>query len=537
LIWLRRICQLVSLGGFIALLIAALNQLALLIPENFFLRLDPLIFLGVSISARSLALSYIPALVVIASGPFLGRAFCGYVCPMGTTLEGGKFLVKARRDKSALSKYSAWKYLLLILILFAAFTGVSLVFLASPISLITRLYTVVFIPLATFLGEFFLWAVQPLAEHFDWSGLIYMQIKPRYFATAAFVAAFFGALLIFARISPRLWCRCLCPAGALLSLTSFKPLLRRRVSEACSDCGRCQRLCPMQAIPADPRQTSHQECLLCARCQKACPEGAISYWGKTPDRRAAVSPYLPNRRQVVVAGAVGLATGLLSVSSLAAVSKNSSVARGTSDFLVRPPGALPEKEFLARCMRCAQCSLACPTNILQPTWLDLNLADMFSPGLDPRLGPCDPRCTKCAEACPTGAIRELTKEERLWAKVGTAVIVPNKCLAWEHNKKCMICDEVCPFGAIEMVKAKDIAVPVPKVLENRCTGCGYCAHHCPIRPRPAIVVTAQGALRLATGSYIETGKRQGLSISLKKQPAPGRLPADKSPSSLPPAYR
>lgn len=536
MIWLRRVCQLFSLGAFIALLVASLNHLALLIPENFFLRLDPLILIGTSLAAGGLAASYIPALIVLISGLFLGRAFCGYVCPMGTVLDGGKFIVGTRRDKSALTKYSAWKYLLLLLILLAALTGISLVFIASPISLVTRLFTIIFTPLATFLGELSLWAVQPIAEHFDWTGLIYLQIKPRHYATAAFVAAFFGTLQVLAKISPRLWCRCLCPSGALFSLTSMQPLMRRRVNDACNDCGKCQRTCPMQAIPDDPRQTSHQECLLCARCQMACPEGAISYLGTEPSRRAAVSPYLPNRRQVVAAGAVGLATGLLSASGLAAVSKGQPAPRRTSDSLIRPPGALPEKNFLARCVRCAQCSLACPTNILQPTWLDLNLADMFSPSLDPRLGPCDPRCTSCAKACPTQAIRALPAEERLWAKVGTAVIIPNKCLAWEHKKKCMVCDEVCPYGAIEMVKAEGIPVAVPKVLEERCSGCGFCAHHCPIRPTPAIIVTAQGALRLAEGSYIETGKRQGLSLSLKKQTAPGAQPAENVSPGLPPAY-
>jgi polyferredoxin len=344
LIWLRRGCQLVCLGGFIALLAASLNQLTLFIPENFFLRLDPLILIGTSLAMGGLAASYIPALIVLASGPFLGRAFCGYVCPMGTILDGGQFIVKAKRDKSALTKYSAWKYLLLTLIMLAALTGVSLVFIASPISLITRLFTIIFTPLATFLGERFLWAAQPIAEHFDWTGLIYLQIKPRYFATAAFMAAFFGTLLVLARISPRLWCRCLCPSGALFSLTAVQPLVRRRVSEACNECGKCKRSCPMNAIPDDPRQTMHQECLLCARCQKVCPEGAISYIGPEPSRRAPASPYLPNRRQVVAAGAVGLATGLLGVSGLAAVSKGQPVARlRTSDALIRPPGALCRK--------------------------------------------------------------------------------------------------------------------------------------------------------------------------------------------------
>jgi polyferredoxin len=538
LIWLRRVCQLVSLGAFITLLAASLNQLTLLIPENFFLRLDPLVLIGTSIAAGGLAASYIPALVVLASGPLVGRAFCGYVCPMGTTLDGGGFLIKPGRDKTALTKYSSWKYLLLLAILLAGLAGISLVFIASPISLITRLFTVIFTPMATGLGDLILWAVLPVAEYFDWTDLIYLQIRPRHYATAAFVAAFFGTLLVFAKISPRFWCRTLCPSGALLSLTSIKPMMRRRVSEACNECGKCQRSCPMQAIPADPHQTSHQECLLCARCQKVCPEGAISYLGAEPSQREFISPYLPNRRQVVVAGSMGLATGLLSATGLAAVSKGQPVARRTSDALIRPPGALPEGDFLARCMRCSQCSLACPTNILQPIWLDLNLADMFSPGLDSRLGPCDPRCTSCAKACPTEAIRSLTPEERLWAKVGTAIIIPNKCLAWEQKKKCMICDEVCPYGAIEMVKVPGNPVSVPKVHEDRCSGCGYCAHHCPIRPYPAIIVTAQGALRLATGSYIKTGKQQGLTLSLKKKlETKGDSPSHQSPYGLPPAYR
>lgn len=537
MIWLRRVCQLVCLGAFIVLLLASLNQVALLIPENFFLRLDPLILIGTSIAAGGLAASYIPALVVLASGPVVGRAFCGYVCPMGTTLDGGGFLVKAGRDKSALTKYSAWKYLLLLAILAAGLVGVSLVFVASPISLITRFFTTVFTPLATGLGDLFVWAALPAAEYFDWTDLIYLQIKPRYYATAAFVAAFFGTLLVLAKISPRFWCRTLCPSGALLALTSAKPLLRRRVSQACNQCGKCQRSCPMQAIPDDPHQTSHQECLLCAKCQKVCPEGAISYLGAEPSQPAAISPFLPNRRQVVLAGSLGLASGLLSTTGLAAMSKGQEVARRTSDFLIRPPGALPEREFLARCMRCSQCSLACPTNILQPIWLDLNLADLFSPGLDPRLGPCDPHCISCANACPTEAIRQLKPEERLWAKVGTAVIIPNKCLAWEQQKKCMICDEVCPYGAIEMVRVQGNPVTVPKVHEERCSGCGYCAHHCPIRPYPAIIVTAQGALRLATGSYIQAGKRQGLHLSLKDKPkTPEASQNQQNPYGLPPAY-
>ena len=46
----------------------------------------------------------------------------------------------------------------------------------------------------------------------------------------------------------------------------------------------------------------------------------------------------------------------------------------------------------------------CPTNGLQPTWLDAGVAGMFSPILASRRGPCEPDCNACGPVCPTGAI-------------------------------------------------------------------------------------------------------------------------------------
>lgn len=59
------------------------------------------------------------------------------------------------------------------------------------------------------------------------------------------------------------------------------------------------------------------------------------------------------------------------------------------------------------------------------------------------------------------------------------------------------------------------SVPVPKIPEERCTGCGRCAYNCPVKNQADVVVTLLGAIRMDTGSFKEQGERQGLNISLK----------------------
>ena len=159
--------------------------------------------------------------------------------------------------------------------------------------------------------------------------------------------------------------------------------------------------------------------------------------------------------------------------------------------------------------------VACPNNALHPVWLKGGVDGLFSPSLVPKRGACSPECNNCGNVCPTGAIRNLPLWERIWAKTGTAMILKEKCLAWEHQKRCMVCDEVCPYKAIRFRKIEDNPVPVPEVLEERCSGCGFCEHHCPVLNQSAIIVTPMGSLRLNNGSFMEQGRQQGLDISLK----------------------
>ncbi len=187
---------------------------------------------------------------------------------------------------------------------------------------------------------------------------------------------------------------------------------------------------------------------------------------------------------------------------------------------VRPPGAVPEADFLARCVRCGACVAACPTNALQPLYVATGLSGVFAPGLVPAGGLCDPHCARCGEACPTEAIRELAGDERLWAKTGTAEIEPERCIAWADGERCMVCDEVCPFDAVIFRLEAGRAVAVPHVEAARCAGCGACENACPVKRPAAIRVTPRDALRLAAGSYVEEGRRRGFDIALETRRAP-----------------
>jgi formate hydrogenlyase subunit 6/NADH:ubiquinone oxidoreductase subunit I len=172
---------------------------------------------------------------------------------------------------------------------------------------------------------------------------------------------------------------------------------------------------------------------------------------------------------------------------------------------------------------------ACPTNTLQPVWLKAGLEGIFTPVATLRFAGCATNCNVCGKVCPTGAIRNLPLSEKNHAKIGTAWIVRQNCLAWEQDKKCLVCDEVCPYNALSFRPAPGLRNAVPFVLANRCTGCGWCESKCPVNGASAIRVNVIGELRLSTESYIEKARERGFVFRPKDkshdQIAPGTFDA------------
>ncbi len=539
---LQRTVQIACLTLFLGLLTSAAFRFVGWLPHDLFLRLDPAAALLTGISARIWLGSFAAALAVLAVTIFLGRFFCGYLCPLGTFIDGVDACIgrPVAVQSPIPANWPRWKYGVLVFVVVAALMGLSLAFLFAPIPAMSRFFALVVLPLLQPALDLLLQLAAPLADKFDLTGLLYLQLPLPRFDNQWLMLILMLLILAGGRWHSRLWCRCLCPAGALMALCARRPLIRRRVTEACVECKLCALHCPAGAIGADPRSTSHAECIVCQTCRRVCPTQAVGFSTGHAGETAGHPGFARYRRMLVLSGACGLGTAALTLSGARHLMGDTGTRRITPPELIRPPGARPEDSFLRRCYRCGACLQACPTNTLQPFGLATGLPGWLTPAITPQLGPCDPTCMICGQICPTQAIRELSPGERIWAKVGTAQVLRHKCLAWEFDRKCLVCDEVCPYDAIELKRVPERKAAVPFVDEKRCSGCGFCEHHCPVEAVPAIVVEPMEALRLESGSLRTRARAVGLDLQIRRsrpQPAASdQGPYDAPSDALPPGF-
>lgn len=442
---------------------------------------DPLLALGNLLHGNLSALIIGAPLFLLALGLILGRSFCGWVCPLGTLMDLVQplaFWHRKRRpgpSRAGDRRNSRLRYLLLVVVLSGSLLSIKLLGLVDPLVIFSRAATAAVVNL---LGS---------QQTLERGGLTYFSLL-------------FVAILALELWQPRFWCRHLCPQGALLSLATRFSLLNRRVSAACSNCGLCKRVCPMDAIPQDAHDTDYSDCTFCLECESACPENGISFefgglalavWqpaaqtassGKIDRRQGdyiASSSAVPgqgvSRRQFLqgmVAAGVGLA--IMPLTHLEELPAH-----------LRPPGALPENELLDICIACQECIRVCPTRGLQAVFLQTGLGRLGMPVLVPRLGGCSlsVSCNHlCQQVCPVGAILPVDQKE---FKIGTARVDHSLCLAWDQGVKCLVCVEACQYHAAIPHQGRVIVDP------DKCVGCGFCESGCPV-PGSAIYVFPHG---------------------------------------------
>ena len=89
-------------------------------------------------------------------------------------------------------------------------------------------------------------------------------------------------ILVELFISPRWWCRTICPGGALYALLGWPRLLRIKVNtKTCNNCGKCVPVCDFGIDPVT--ESAGIECTNCGKCVRKCPQESLFYTISLPD--------------------------------------------------------------------------------------------------------------------------------------------------------------------------------------------------------------------------------------------------------------
>ncbi len=502
------------------------SEIILPYPVSIALQFSPLTALATLLANGTLFKGLIWALVILIPTIFMGRFFCGWICPLGS-LNHWLSEIKSERlsrrglkliESNRYKKYQRIKYYLFLFLIAAAFAGTLQIGLFDPLSLLARSLGTAVLPAIhaaadTSLGWVKSWGFTPLGNAaqagYDLLAPLFLTFRPMHFHTIMTIGLLFLAILVLNRVFTRFWCRGICPLGAMLGIFSRYAIFGlQKDAASCDKCQKCVAHCQGADGPEVGEVWRQSECVLCLNCQGACPQGSLKFkffpnHEKSERNPAPTSKVDITRRKTITSLAGGLALYPL---FRAGDGFNINPRPG----LIRPPGSVEEEIFLERCIRCGQCMRVCPNNALHPTLAQAGLEGLWSPVMIPRLGYCEPTCTLCGQVCPTGAILELTLTEKVGDKttppnrVGTAFIDRGRCLPWAMGRPCIVCEEWCPTSpkAVYLVEETmydrnggAVTLKRPYIDPEFCTGCGACEYACPVIDQPAVYVTSIGESR------------------------------------------
>ena len=446
-----------------------------------------------------------------------GRIYCSTICPAGVLQDiiNRLFCIGKKKKKGvrrfAYHKPLNWlRYPLLgITAVMAVFGFSGLCLLLDPYSNFGRIASNLFRPVV-------MWGNNGMADllmKVDNYSLYHVTIST---ATTAGVVAAITILLIFILLvvfRGRLFCNTVCPVGALLSVFSRYSFFRISFDkEACTHCGNCEHTCKAEAINSQDLTVDTSRCVDCFNCVSSCAKGGLQYRFQpsvfkkettadvAADTMNSAQTETNSRRTFLATGAT-IAASLPIVSAIAegvekckedsscgtCEGKGKGRKHGKKWPPLTPPGSLSLERFKDKCTGCHLCVTRCPSQVLRPTGLEYGFDFMLKPRLAYVSSYCNYECTVCADVCPTGAIKPLTKEEKITTQVGIATFFINRCIVKTEGNDCGACAEHCPTQAVHMVPYEG-TLTIPKVDPDLCIGCGGCESICPVRPMRAIII-------------------------------------------------
>ncbi len=466
---------------------------------DYFFYFDPLLLLLNFIATSKILPIFLLSLVPLALTFVLGRFFCGWVCPFGAVNQFFSWLFKkSKKEKKGVDKkFLKLKYIMLILVVISTLVGTHYGGWLDPFSLLTRSVTTIVNPSVNYLLEESLKkgaedegiVAKGLKPFYNFSRKNLLTVKQRAYEQTFIIGGIFFLLLFLNLYKRRFFCNYLCPLGALYGLVAKFSLFNLNPDEKCVSCKACARNCTYNGSPFEDYMKS--DCVVCFNCVGDCPTDAITTSLEAPKKENRTTIDL-GRRKIIGSIAFGLCLG--------ALPKIASPVRSRLHRFLRPPGSVPEKEFLKKCIRCGECMQICPTNFIQPALFETGMEGVWTPVLNAQTGYCEYTCNKCTRVCPTKAIAPLELKEKQKFKMGTAVVDRSRCYTYADGYNCAVCEEHCPIPekAIRFrevptwnFEGKQVNVKQIYVAPDLCTGCGICENVCPRTDAPGIRMSAE----------------------------------------------
>ncbi len=443
-------------------------------------------------------------IVVVLLTLLFGRVYCSVICPLGifqdifTWISKKTGVIKRFSFKKALN-YLRYPFLALT-ILFLLFGSLFILNLLDPYSSFGRIFSDIVRPGLIVLNN----GLAGLLERFDNYTLFRMNMEIISWRTVFIPIITLALIITLAALYGRIYCNTVCPAGTILGFISRIAIFKIHMDQStCSRCGKCSFACKANCISVKNMKVDHSRCVACYNCITVCPENSIKYRSVFPKEKNLATD---STKRAFVGKTLIYGMALFGLSRKAFSQTNAGRKAGnipnTKKHPVTPPGSVGIKHFTSRCTACHLCVSACPTGVLQPSYLEYGLTGMGQPKMDFNTEYCNYECTKCGEVCPTGAILPLTVEEKKLEQTGLVHFILNKCVVYTDHTACGSCSEHCPTQAVKMVAFKD-GLTIPETDTTICIGCGACEFACPVRPHTAIFVDGNEVHQVAKAPHIE----------------------------------
>lgn len=429
------------------------------------------------------------ALLLIVTLIF-GRIYCSSVCPLGILQDIILYFQKKFNKKKKLNyskPVNKVRYSILLFTFLGIFLGQNIVLnLLDPYSLFGKIAASIFRPMALIFNNILSYLFLFFDSYLLHSINIYYAIPLLIFSILVF-----GFIIFLVLKKGRLYCNTICPVGTFLGLISRYSFIKIKINDSkCNECKLCEKKCRATCIDSEKRQIDYSRCINCYDCISVCSTRAIEYslisFNATKNN-ILEKEINQNKRTFITTMITGaIANTILSRANEISTSTYKTTIKEERNNLVTPPGSLYLTNYNTLCTACNLCVTACPTDVLQPTFIDYGLEYIFQPKLDFHKGFCNYECTTCLDICPTNAITKIPLEQKKLTQIGVAQFIRENCVVITDGTDCGACNEHCPTKAVIMKPEGNLFVP--EVIESLCLGCGACEYACPTKPYRAIYV-------------------------------------------------